>query len=239
MRYLLCSFLIGLAVISLAGCAKKPSHEEITLKAHDGAALSATVYPAQAATPPGILLIPRRSGDRQVWSGFSTFLQAMGYTVLAMDMPESKGDKNGPDMESLRADVESGRRVLLEKGADPKNLAVIGEGFGGLAALHFAVQEPSMQAVVVLSPGLEINGLNAMAAIEKLHDCPVLLITTQNDSYADSSAAAMKAAAPGFIEYQRFSGAAQGADIFAYHANAMHQIILWLQPIIGPPKTPS
>jgi len=89
----------------------------------------------------------------------------------------------------------------------------------------------------MLSPGLNLYGLNVEDDIRRLKDCPVLLVTCDNEAYSASSATTLKAAAPAYSEIQHYTCASLGTDLFVFHPNAMNQVIDWLRPIIDPKRT--
>ncbi|MBW7866606.1 MAG: hypothetical protein GX580_13025 [Candidatus Hydrogenedens sp.] len=217
-----------------------PPQSELVLTTANGVKVAATLHrpPAASTTggpPPGLILAHRHGGDRQIWEGFAAFARGLGYLSVAVDLHGLGGETD--DWRGELAALAAAKAALLEHGADPENLAVLGEELGASLALLYALDEPAMQAVVMLSPGLELRGIDAESAIRRLKDCPVLILSAQNDAYAASSAAALKAAAPVFAEAQSYSGAAQGADLFAANGGAMSQVTQWLKSVIGP-KSP-
>ena len=131
-------------------------------------------------------------------------------------------------------DVLAAKEALIAHGADPENLAVLGEGLGGSLAAYYARIDPDMQAVVLISPGLDYQGVTVEEVIVGLRERPVLLVTAEGDAYSAAAAAALKEAASGFCELRQYPGAAHGTGLFASSSNAMDQIIQWLEPIIGP-----
>lgn len=228
-----------LLCLILAACSPggPPPREELILTTADGARVAATLHRPVAASisggrPPGLILAHRHGGDRQIWEGFAAFSRGLGYLSVAVDLQGLGGEADA--WRGALAALAAAKAALLEHGADPENLAVLGEELGASLALLYALNEPAMQAVVMLSPGLELRGIDAEAAMRRLRDCPVLILSAQNDAYAASSAAALKAAAPVFAEAQSYSGAAQGADLFAAHGGAMSQVTQWLKSVIGP-----
>lgn len=230
---------VALIVLALTACSPggPPSQSELVLTTADGVKVTATLHrpPAASTTggpPPGLILAHRHGGDRQIWEGFAAFARGLGYLSVAVDLQNHGGESD--NWRGAFAALAAAKTALLEHGADPENLAVLGEELGASLALFYALDEPAMQAVVMLSPGLELRGMDAGAAIRRLKDCPVLILSARNDAYAASSAAALKAAAPVFAEAQSYSGAAQGADLFAAHGGAMSQVTQWLKSIIGP-----
>ena len=247
----LCGLCAALAVLGSAGCAgpKSPVVTALTLRADDDIPLAATLRRPDRTAPPGLVLLHRYGADRSSWDAFAETLRNAGIMTVAVDLrghggSRTRGDGKPLDFRAVQtgfdgwksalADVRAAVAALLAAGADPKNLAVAGEELGATLALKHALADPAMQAVVMISPGLNLYGLDAEDDIRRLKDCPVLIVTSENEAYSASSAAALKAAAPAYSEIQHYSGAALGTDLFAVHPNAMNQIVDWLRPVIDP-----
>ena len=243
--------LIPALVVAWWGCSipKPPSEEYPVLRTDDGLTLAATLRCPDRPSPPGIILVHRYGSSRSSWDGFAETLRQAGIMSIAVDLRGHGASRTGGDGKPLDfkdvqsgfggwtaalADLRAAARVLVANGANPKNLAVIGEELGANLALKFALAEPTMQAVVMLSPGLDLFGLNVEDDIRRLKDCPVLIVTSENEAYSASSSATLKAAAPAYSEIQHYSGAALGTNLFAFHPNAMNQIVDWLRPIVDP-----
>ncbi len=217
------------------------------LRTDDGLALAATLRRPDRAHPPGVVLIHRYGSSQASWDAFAETLRQAGIMTIAFDLRGHGGSRTGGDGKPLDykdveagfggwsaalADVHAAVAALVAAGANPGDLAVAGEELGASLALKHALADPSMQAVVMISPGLDLYGLNVEDDIRRLKDCPVLIVTSENEAYSASSSATLKAAAPGYSEIEHYAGASLGTDIFAFHPNAMNQIVDWLQPVI-------
>jgi len=235
--------------ISCSSKAESPSPYSVTLITEDGFSLVATLYVPAAKAPPGIILIHRYGGNRKLWEHIAQILQQRGILVLALDL-RGHGDSSTRQGESIHyrqlpedgwndalQDVRAAKKMLLEKGANPDNLAVGGEGLGAALALHYTLEDPDMQGVIMISPGLESNGIANEAAIKQLTDCPTLLIASEGDAYAATSATALNQAAPVYSELRTWSGGAHGVDVFAAHPEAIEFMLQWLHSIFAS-KTP-
>jgi alpha-beta hydrolase superfamily lysophospholipase len=220
-----------------------------TPRTDDGLTLASTVRFPNRTNPPGIILVHRYGANQSSWDGFAETLRQAGIMSIAVDLRGHGGSRTGGDGKPLDfkdvqsglggwtaalADLRAAAAMLVATGANPKNLAVMGEELGANLALKFALADPSMQAVVMISPGLNLYGLNVEDDIRRLKDCPVLLVTCDNEAYSAGSATTLKAAAPGYSEIQHYACASLGTDVFAFHPNAMNQIVDWLRPIIDP-----
>lgn len=246
--YLLLASVLVLAVgVSCSRSDTTVGERGVSLLSEDGVSLGLTLYtPRKSAEKPvGLILVHRYGADRKVWEGFARLARETGMLVATVDL-RGHGDsvtRNGRAVhysqlsdgeigESLK-DIDAAKKCLLEAGADPESLAVAGEGLGANLGLRYALGSRDIQAVVMLSPGLEYNGIAAEDAIRGLDDCPTLLVSGEGDAYAAMSAAALKAAAPVFSELCTWPGAAHGTDLFASHPESMQYILQWLQKIFN------
>lgn len=215
------------------------------MQTDDGVQLAATMYPAMGAYPPGLILVHRYGADASSWRSFAITAQREGYQIIAPDLRGHGGSKQQgetrldyrdlSDEQWLAAlsDLRAAKTALLAAGADPENIAIVGEGLGAAMALRYVRIDSDIQAVVMLSPALEEKGFDSEADLRTMRERPVLLVATENDSTAAAAATALKQTAPGFSELRLYPGAAHGTDIFAASETASAQVLGWLKAIIG------
>lgn len=242
-------WLLALAlVITAGGSGGGPdmSSRAITFVTGDGVTIHATVYPAANPNPPGLILVPMLGASRDTWNRFALTAQANGYQCIAIDVRghgEStlkQGEKishrtfTAPDWLNTAQDIAAAKQALIESGADPKNIAIAGASIGGNLALQYAVEDAQMQAVVMLSPGLDYRGVGSEAPMRAMSSRPVLLLTGVDDAYSAETCRALKPLAQGHCEIREYDGAAHGTDILDAHPMSADQILLWLSAIIGP-----
>lgn len=248
-------FLLGLALgtipVLLGACGRQaplpdPAPRQFTTE--DGVALQGTLYRPAPATglPPGLLLVHGPGATAAAWAPFAERARQQGYLVLAYDMrghgastqrgTEVLSYKNftDEDWRAAQRDLPAAKDDLLLAGADPKNLAVLGEGFGASLALLFATVDPAMQAAVLISPVQDEKGIGPVALMATIQDLPVLLVSADGDSYSAASAARLRQAAPGYCEMRSYPGSAHGTDLLITATEAIGQVLLWLKAIIGP-----
>jgi pimeloyl-ACP methyl ester carboxylesterase len=220
--------------------------QDFFLSTADGVQLTATLYPVRAPNPPGLVLVHMLGSNRGAWQPFALRAQQLGYLCIAFDL-RGHGQsvtRNGETI-SYRAfdtdawlaalyDIDAARQALIEHGTNPDNLAVIGADIGANLALHYALQREDVPAVVLVSPGLDYKGIKTETQITEYGKRPVLLVTSEGDTYSASSCRALKRLAPGLCEIREYPGAAHGAAIFDASATALEEVFLWLRPIIGP-----
>ena len=176
------------------------------------------------ADPPGVILLHGAGADRHAWQSVALRLQREGYMALAPDLDATPTD--------VSRCVSACKACLLRQGADPENLAILGADAGAAAALRYALTDGAMQAVVLVSPGLEGAQGDLEDAMARLDDRPSLLLAAKNDAYAAACARTLKAAAPVFCQMHLYPGAAHGLDLFAASPSALSQMLYWLDEVL-------
>jgi dienelactone hydrolase len=238
-------------VLVIAACSKRGASissatHDIAFTTSDGYTIAATLYTVDRPKPAGLILVPMLGASRDRWQSFARPAQAEGYLALAIDM-RGHGDsttRNGEktsyksfatdDWLGVVNDIAAAKQALLDAGADPDNIAVAGASIGANLALRYATIDPTIQAVVLLSPGKDYHGVTVEDAMAKLDQRPVLLMDSIGDSYSADTANALKTIAKGHCELHEYPGAAHGTDLLDTNENATGQILLWLSAIIGP-----
>jgi len=246
---LLCAGAAALAaVLALSACGQGASpraSEEVSFRSEDGVDLAGTLRRPATASPTGLILVHGAGGTRDDWAVFGERVRRAGYMTLALDMRGHGGSRRQGEKEldhrrfsteewlgSLE-DIAAARRLLVARGVDADNIAVIGAGLGANLALHYLLRDTLIQAAVLISPGLDYEGIGTEAAMRGLKDRPVLLLASEGDAYSAASTRTLKAAAAGFCELRSYPGAAQGTDLLAALPNATDQIVQWLDTILG------
>ena len=223
-------------------------HEDLVLKSSDGVSLGATVYPVKEPNPPGLVLVHMLGADRRTWGPFAERAQRSGYMCVAVDL-RGHGDSRiiggqrvsykdfaAQDWLATLKDIEAARRALIERGVNPKNVALVGASIGANLVLNYAVDQNDVPAIVLVSPGLDYKGVKTDTQIAAYGKRPCLLVTSEGDSYAASSCATLKKAASGLCELREYTGSAHGTNIFDASQTAIDEVLLWLKPILKPPE---
>ena len=136
--------------------------------------------------------------DRSDWNGFASTLSnnSIGYAVLSIDLRghgESL-DQNGKaisfqsftpnDFNKMVLDVKAAKQFLVtQKGINPNEIAIVGASIGANVALNYAASDPSIRAVVLLSPGLNYKGVITSDSIRKYVN-PIYMATGGKDRIA-------------------------------------------------------
>jgi len=236
-------------LVLCAGCGsgrELGAPEELSLLTRDGVRLAGTYYPPPAPHAPSLILLHGLGEDRSVWREFGRRTQQQGYGALAIDLRghgESRrkgdakidyGDFDEADWMKVGLDIAASKEALLDRGADSENIAAIGADVSANVLLHHAHGDWDIQAVVLLSPGLEYEGVETEPVMAAYGKRPTLMLYTTGDTYSASSVRELHRISEGFTEIREYQGAAHGADIVRRSNNAVNHIFLWLSQILVP-----
>ena len=237
--------LIAFACSKPERVSKPAASEEHVLTTKDGLAISATLYTVSEPAPPALILVHMLGSDRHSWGPFASRAQKAGYMCAAIDM-RGHGDSasQGGEKRSYRRftrgdwyaalnDIAAAKDLLLRKGAHPENLAVVGASIGANLALHYALENPDIQAVVLISPGLDYHGITTEPEMRSYVKRPSLLVTAEGDAYAAASCHTLKQIAPGYCDLREYPGAAHGTNLINASDEVVDQILYWLGTVIG------
>ena len=169
----------------------------------------------------------------QAWAGFAQQLADSGYAVLAIDM-RGHGDTGGErDWEKAAADhALIWRQFVGREEVDKAHTAVIGGSIGANMALQLGTAQPMIKTAVLLSPGLDYRGVTTETAVQSYGNRPLLIVASEEDSYAaDSSRSLLDLASPQ-AALQMYSGIGHGTSMLNNDPALTQTLLDWLQPIL-------
>lgn len=160
--------------------------EVVQLRASDGTALAATLYPSPRGPAPAVVLVHMLTRTRDDWRPFAERLQAAGATCLALDL-RGHGGSGGSAAPSaaMALDVQAaiawlGVRSDVASGA----IGVVGASFGATPAMLAAGDSQAVRAVALLSPSADYRGVRIDGGVRKYGARPLLLVASTEDPYA-------------------------------------------------------
>jgi dipeptidyl aminopeptidase/acylaminoacyl peptidase len=154
--------------------AERPQLEGIalaTMRSVRYAAADGTSIPAYLTLPPGhtemrglpAIVMPHGGPSARDEWGFDWFVQFLASQGFAVLQPNFRGSSGYGDQwfvnngfqswQTAVGDVTAGGRWLIEQGADPAKLSIVGWSYGGYAALQSGVAEPALfRSIVAIAP---------------------------------------------------------------------------------------
>lgn len=221
---------------------KAPVPERVELPADDGLVLIGSYYAPEnegEGRAPGILLLHQMRGKRQDWRELTMELTKRGYAVLAMDLrghgESTKGNEGKTwDYRTMEKSEYPGMvgdaGVALDylkarPGVDPERIGIIGASIGANVALNAAANDPAVESVVLLSPGVEYHLIKTEPAMREYKGA-VFLAASDEDGYAADSVRKLHELCQGESEMKMYSGAGHGANMFAPTKGDLQERIL-------------
>lgn len=217
--------------------ANQPGMGTVAIEADDGLQIQATyAFPGGVAPYPGVILLHMLGSNRAIWqeTGVMDALLLNGYAVMAVDM-RGHGETGGEQDWALVPDDM--QRVwdyfVSQPEVDAAKTAVIGASIGSNMALVTGTNEPAINTVVLLSPGLDYRGVTTDDQLAAYGARPIFIIASSEDSYAANSSQTLYDLAQGEKQLQLYDGAGHGTTMFNNEPELTELILAWLGEIVG------
>ncbi len=201
------SLLIGLA-----------SAADLTLESSDGTALAAD-YEAVPGAERGVVLVHMAKRKAADWRFLTARLNRAGLTTLAVDLrghgdniPEGE-DRPELDDDDYAAMTEDVRAAVLHLQKQGLVVSIVGAGVGANLATLVASRDDAIENLVLLSPGLELEGVAVAEAVTSYGDRPMLIVVSDNDTYAAKSSLVLDGSARGPHHLEVLTAAGSGSKM--------------------------
>lgn len=211
--------------------------ERLIFLAQDGVKLVGTLYlpvsqdkeQDKSQVYPGVIVLPMHVEMRQAWEWLALRLVEEKFAVLVMDLRGQGESRGAQDWQKAISDVLLVWNNLgVRPDVDEKRIAIVGASLGANLALNAAAAEPSIPTVVLLSPGINYDGVTSNQALEEIGNRRLLVIASQDDALAGDWPARMKELAPSKVELKLVPGSAHGSQLFETPPSLERTIIQWL-----------
>jgi pimeloyl-ACP methyl ester carboxylesterase len=205
-------------------------NEEVLIPV-EGLDLVGTFYfPANHSRPwPGVILIHMMHGEQSQWESFPELLAGAGFAVLSIDLRGHGASGGEVDWNMAISDMQQvWDYFTVQENIDQDRTAFVGASIGANLALVASSNEPSVRTAILLSPGLSYAGVETEKAINSYGERPVLIIASEEDSYAADSSTTLDAKAIGNSQLIIYQGAGHGTFILQAEPDLNQIIIEWL-----------
>ncbi len=197
---LVCLTGIGHAQLQ-ASNAGETAGQKVSFLTDDGVLIVGTYYSLSSShqtSPKAVILLHMLGRNRDDWDTFASTLsnRSNGFAVLTIDL-RGHGEsinKEGKtisfqsftsaDFNKMVLDVKAAKDFLVtQKNILPNNIAIVGASIGANIGLKYAASDPSINEVVLLSPGLDYRGVTTSDSI-KQYTNPIYIATAGRDPIA-------------------------------------------------------
>jgi pimeloyl-ACP methyl ester carboxylesterase len=175
--------------------------QKVSFLTDDGVLIVGTYYSPSSShrtSPNAVILLHMLGRNRNDWNAFASILsnRSIGFAVLSIDL-RGHGESINQDGKTISfqsftrtdfnrmvLDVKAAKHFLVtQKNILPNNIAIVGASIGANIGLKYAVSDPSIKAVVLLSPGVDYRGVTTSDSIREYTN-PIYIATAGRDPIA-------------------------------------------------------
>jgi len=170
---------------------------QVTFTTSDGVTLRGEDF---GRGPHGVVLVHARNRTSEDWTYFAGKLAERDFHVLIFDLRghgRSGGGEAGGELDgsAMVADVTAALTWLEQRGAT--EITLVGAELGANLAVNAAAADASVVNLVLVSPGMNLDGVPVKQALINYGDRPLLLVASQEDAYAAKTGRFLNAIATG------------------------------------------
>ncbi len=234
--------LFGLWITAWVALPAAAAPETVQYETEDGVVIHATYHPAQGALKGAAVYLHQPGRSRGDWDYIADKLAERGVAGLAPDL-RGHGDSvqtaTGGDVDrdlftdadflKMVHDVQASVLYLRdERAVGEHGVQLVGADVGGSAALLYAVEDPAISTLVLLSPGLMYDGVDTVGQVAAYGNRPLLLVVSVEDSYAAKSADVLSREARGVSHLQIYYGVGHGTKMLNREPELEQLLASWL-----------
>lgn len=196
------------------------------LRTEDGVSLAGTYVESSRHPSPGIVLLHMLTRTHDDWAAAGLRLADAGYAVLAIDF--RNGGNAGQD--ALELDVRAAKAFLQERpDIVPHAIGIAGASIGANIAVIDGADDPNVQSIALLSPGLDYQNLRTEAPMKKFGARPALLVSSTKDPYAWHSVRALAAIGSGAREVRLTDVLGHGTVLLSKDPDLAGALVDWFR----------
>ena len=125
----------------------------------------------------------------------------------------------------MSSDVELALEYL--NGQDIQEVSIIGASIGANIGLNYAVRDPKIHRVALLSPGIEYQGINTLDSIKR-YNRPLLIMASEEDEYSWNSSNKLFSLSKSKIRFEPYKGNLHGIEILKQNQSSRELLLKWL-----------
>ena len=206
--------------------------QDLTLKVDDGTQIHALAEPV-AGSEKGVVLVHMQGRHAGDWSYFG---EKLARSKMQVVMPDLRGHgKNVPegqtaplaeaDYLAMEGDVRAAVAWLRAQGV--KQVSCVGAALGANLCAKVAADDPQVVNLALLSPGLNYKGVRIADAVSRYGDRPLLMVASQDDSYAYTTVIKLEERAKD-AEVKLFEKAGNGTKMLSREPELEGMLQSWL-----------
>jgi len=239
LRHILTS-LTPLLAASVALCATA-APKDVHYETEDGVKVRARYHAAEGKTRSAVVLLHQPGRSSEDWDYIAGKLFEKGVASIAPDLRghgESVATTEGEELDrelfepedyaAMTYDVAAAVDYVRAKAGNGAEVQLVGADVGGSAALLYAVDDPEVSTLTLLSPGLMYDGVDTVDKVDAYGRRPLLIVVSMEDSYSAKSADVLKKEARGVVHMQPYYGRGHGTKMINREPDLEPLLISWL-----------
>ena len=221
--------LISLVALVALGWTAPAVAAEVTLTAADQTTLHAV---AKGEGTKGAVLVHMLGRSSDDWAFFADRLSKSQVRTIAVDLRgHGKSDRtddilDDADYPAMAADVVAAVEWLRGQGVT--DVSCVGASIGANLCLQVAAADPGIVNVVSLSAGLKYKGVTSVDALTTYGDRPILIVASEDDSYAAKTAMVLDERAAGQHHFELLKAAGHGTKMLNREPRLEGLVLSWL-----------
>jgi pimeloyl-ACP methyl ester carboxylesterase len=221
--------LLLLTAVTAFGWSASAAAADITLTAADQTKLHAV---ATGEGTKGAVLVHMLGRSSNDWSFFADRLSKSEVRTVAVDLRgHGKSDRaddilEDADYPAMKADVIAAVDWLRDQGVT--EVSCVGASIGANLCLQVAAGDPGIVNVVALSPGLKYKGVTSVDALTTYGARPVLIVASEDDSYAAKTGMVLDERATGQHHFELLKAAGHGTKMLNREPRLEGLVLSWL-----------
>lgn len=184
-----------------------------------------------------VILLHTLQLNRLSWAPFQAILARAGLASLAIDFRGHGESVSRPDgtaidfksftdeeHETMLYDVIAAYEWIGRRGIDPERITVVGASIGANIAIRMLSEESRIPAAVLLSPGKDYHGMNAVFDVGAIlpHQSLWMAASEGDDQEAFEGTKEVYGAAPSDVKtFEPLKNAGHGTNIFTARPDLM------------------
>jgi pimeloyl-ACP methyl ester carboxylesterase len=197
---------------------------------------------SQFSKPPLVILLHDNAESHIDWNDYAEYLTSKGFAALGMDLRghglsiyDLRKHHNRPkrtfypgDFEKFPGDVlQLVNKTIKTQGSkfDTTRLAVIGAALGANTGLLYAVDDPRVKYTALISPGLELMGLNIADALPNYGTRPLFIAVSEKDIYSMESCNLLSDLSPRVLDMQVYDGYFHGTRLVDQNLDLQRKLV--------------
>jgi len=194
-------------------------------------------------TPPLVVVLHQMGESHMAWKKFWESLYAQGIATFAIDLRghgmsiyDLKQKRNRPlntfyadDFLKYPDDIKYLVDTCIARYGDRLNtsqIAVVGASIGANAGLLYALSEPRVKYLAMISPGIDYKGLNIAQAMKDIKGVDIFLATADQDMYSYVCVELLTDLFKNKVDYEVYQTFYHGNRLFSSDPDLFQRVLL-------------